>query len=56
MYANGAPLFMWGPPQVYEETKPNLAKLVSDLVPEGDEILVTDPNLPFNLTIKVKYA
>jgi ubiquitin-activating enzyme E1 C len=56
MYSSGDPLFMWGPPQIHEQTKPNLEKLVSDLVPEGDEILVTDPNLPFNLTIKVTYA
>ncbi|GMK56189.1 hypothetical protein CspeluHIS016_0300290 [Cutaneotrichosporon spelunceum] len=56
MYSTGDPLFMWGPPQIHEQTKPNLQKLVSDLVLEGDEIIVTDPNLPFHLTVKVTYA
>lgn len=56
MYATGDPLFMWGPPQVHEQTKPNLQKRVCDLVPEGEQVIVTDPNLPFTLTIKVTYA
>jgi ubiquitin-activating enzyme E1 C len=53
---SGRPLFFQAPPPLFEATKPNLDKLVSDLVQEGEEITVTDPNLPFNLTVAVKYV
>lgn len=36
-------------------TKGNLEKLVVDLVGEGDEVVVTDPALPFTLNVVIKY-
>lgn len=55
-YSDGRPLFFQAPPPLYEATKPNLEKRVSDLLEEGDEISVTDPNLPFNLSVEVKFV
>ena len=49
-------MFFQAPPPLFEQTKGNLEKLVSDLVPEGEDIVVTDPGLPFNLSVTVKYV
>lgn len=54
-YASGQPLFYQAPPQLYDLTKGNLDKLVVDLVKEGDEVVVTDPALPFTLNVVIKY-
>jgi hypothetical protein len=54
-YASGQPLFYQAPPQLHEMTKGNLDKLVVDLVGEGDEVVVTDPALPFTLNVVIKY-
>ena len=37
-------------------TKGNLDKLVVDLVGEGDEVVVTDPALPFTLNVIIKFT
>jgi ubiquitin-activating enzyme E1 C len=37
-------------------TRPNLNKLVTDLVSEGDEVVVTDPALPFTLNVVIKFT
>lgn len=55
-YASGQPLFYQAPPQLFEMTKGNLDKLVVDLVGEGDEVVVTDPALPFTLNVVIKYT
>lgn len=55
-YSTGHPLFFQAPPQLHEKTKPNLEKLVADLVEEGSELVVTDPGLPFSLTVEVNYV
>ena len=55
-YSDGRPLFFQAPPPLFEQTKGNLEKPVSDLVPEGEDIVVTDPGLPFNLSVTVKYV
>jgi ubiquitin-activating enzyme E1 C len=54
-YASGQPLFYQAPPQLHELTKGNLEKLMVDLVSEGDEVVVTDPALPFTLNVVIKY-
>lgn len=53
-YSTGAPLFYQAPPQLHEATKPNLAKTLAEL--KLDEIVITDPNLPFTVTVEVKLA
>lgn len=55
-YADGRPLYFQAPPQLHEQTKGNLEKPVADLVPEGEDVIVTDPGLPFNLSVTVKYV
>ncbi|KAL1412394.1 NEDD8 activating enzyme [Vanrija albida] len=55
-HESGQPLYFQAPPQLHEATKPNLEKLVSDLVQEGETLVVTDPNLPFNLTVEVTFV
>ena len=55
-YASGQPLFYQAPPQLFEMTKGNLDKLVMDLVGEGDEVVVTDPALPFTLNVIIKFT
>lgn len=55
-YPTGQPLYFQAPPQLHEMTKPNLDKLVTDLLSEGDEVVVTDPALPFTLNVVVKYT
>jgi ubiquitin-activating enzyme E1 C len=55
-HATGQPLFYQAPPQLYDLTKGNLEKLMVDLVTEGDEVVVTDPALPFTLNVVIKYT
>lgn len=55
-YANGKPLYYQAPPALHEATKANLDKLVKELVVDGDEVVVTDPTLPFTLTVTVNYV
>jgi len=55
-YSSGTPLYFQAPPQLHEATKPNLEKLVSELLEDGSEVIVTDPGLPFNLTIVISFA
>lgn len=52
----GAPLFFQAPPQLHEATKPNLTKRVADLVAADSSLTVTDPNLPFDLTVSITYS
>jgi len=50
------PLYFQSPPQLEEQTRPNLEKKVSELVSNGGEISVTSTSLPFNLTLRVTYV
>jgi ubiquitin-activating enzyme E1 C len=38
-----------------EATRPNLEKLLKDVVGEGEEITVTDPALPFQMSLRMKF-
>ncbi|KAG7092580.1 hypothetical protein E1B28_008925 [Marasmius oreades] len=49
-------LYLQGPPQVEEATRPNLEKKLSDLVPEDEEINVTSTTIPLRLTLRIHYA
>ncbi|KAL7422968.1 NEDD8 activating enzyme [Cryptotrichosporon argae] len=55
-YESGKPLFFQAPPALYDATKANLDKPVGELVRAGESIIVTDPGLPFSLTVEVKYV
>ena len=55
-HADGKPLYFQAPPPLHEATKPNLGKLVKELVVDGDDLVVTDPQLPFTLTVTVTYV
>ncbi|KAF8314006.1 hypothetical protein DL93DRAFT_2125730 [Clavulina sp. PMI_390] len=52
----GKPIYLQAPPQLELSTRPNLAKKLSDLVPDGDDLTVTSASLPFSLNLKITYA
>src|ERR1700733_4586853 len=52
----GKPIFLQAPPQLEQATRPNLAKKVSQIVPPGNEIVVTSNTLPFSLNLQISYA
>lgn len=49
-------IYLQGPPQLEEATRPNLEKKVSEIVPPGGEITVTSSTLPFSLSLRVTYS
>jgi len=49
----GKNIFMQGPPQLLELTKPNLEKPLSELLNNEDFLDVTDPSLQGAATIKI---
>ncbi|KAJ7172357.1 hypothetical protein C8R46DRAFT_1085657 [Mycena filopes] len=49
-------IYLQGPPQLEEATRPNLAKKLKELVPEGGEITVTSTSLPFSLSLRITYT
>ncbi|KAJ1954954.1 NEDD8 activating enzyme [Linderina pennispora] len=51
-----ASLYFQNPPALEEETRPNLAKKVADLVPDQSTLTVTDPTLPTSLEVTVGFA
>ena len=53
---NMTPIYYQAPPQLEERTRPNLEKMVSELVAEGEQITVTSSTLPFNMSLRVKYV
>jgi len=52
----GKPIYLQAPPQLEQATRPNLTKKVSQLVPAGNEIVVTSNTLPFSLNLQISYA
>jgi ubiquitin-activating enzyme E1 C len=51
-----AALYLQSPPQLEEQTRPNLEKPLADLVSEGDELVITDPALPFSLRYNIYFS
>ncbi|KAJ7774960.1 hypothetical protein B0H16DRAFT_1509060 [Mycena metata] len=49
-------IYLQGPPQLEEATRPNLGKKLKELVPEGGEITVTSTSLPFSLSLRISYT
>jgi len=49
-------IYFQAPPQLEEATRPNLEKKVSELVDEGEEVVVTASTLPFNLSLIIRYT
>ena len=48
-------LYMQSIPQLEESTRPNLDLPLKALVSHGEEIVVTDPKLPFQLRFIIKF-
>lgn len=48
-------IYLQAPPQLEEATRPNLEKMVSELVPNGGEVAVTSSSLPFSLSLRISY-
>ncbi|KAK6202584.1 uncharacterized protein RJT21DRAFT_129740 [Scheffersomyces amazonensis] len=48
-------LYLRNPPHLEEITRPNLNKKLSNLINPGEEIIVTDPNLPMSLKLIVSF-
>ncbi|KAL4067887.1 hypothetical protein J3A83DRAFT_4254898 [Scleroderma citrinum] len=49
-------IYLQGPPQLEQKTRPNLERKVSELVEEGDPVIVTASTLPFNLSLVITYT
>ncbi|KAG5439212.1 hypothetical protein PCANB_001511 [Pneumocystis canis] len=49
-------LYLQAPPQLKEATKSNLNKFLEELICNEEDVLITDPNLPFCLILKLKYT
>jgi hypothetical protein len=47
---------MQAPKVLRDQTKPNLDKLLIELLDENEEITVTDLNLPISLRVSIKFA
>ena len=48
-------LYLRNPPNLEEVTRPNLQKKLNELIDLGDEIIVTDPNLPISLKLIIDF-
>lgn len=49
-------LYMQGPPQLEQATRPNLEKPLSELIKSGETLTVTDSALPFSMSLSVTLA
>ncbi|KAG5519158.1 hypothetical protein PMAC_002246 [Pneumocystis sp. 'macacae'] len=48
-------LYLQAPLHLEEITRSNLSKSLEELVDDGEDVLITDPDLPFTLKLKLKY-
>nr|ODN95995.1 ubiquitin-activating enzyme E1 C [Cryptococcus depauperatus CBS 7855] len=55
-FSTGRALFWPTPPDMYEATKDNLEKPLSELLEDGDTVVVVDPALPVSASITVKFV
>ena len=49
-------IYFQAPPQLEAATRPNLEKRVSELVPDGGDVIVTASTLPFSLSLRITYT
>ncbi|KAK6458329.1 uncharacterized protein RJT20DRAFT_126337 [Scheffersomyces xylosifermentans] len=49
-------LYLRNPPHLEESTRPNLSKKLNTLIRGGDELVITDPNLPISLKLTVEFT
>ncbi|KAJ7940519.1 hypothetical protein B0H13DRAFT_1938514 [Mycena leptocephala] len=49
-------IYLQGPPQLEEATRPNLTKKVKELIPGGGEVTVTSTTLPFSLSLSISFT
>ena len=49
-------LYMPSIPQLEESTRPNLDKTLRSLLSDGDEVVVTDAKLPFELRFILQFS
>ena len=49
-------IYLQGPPSLEKALRPNLDKMVSEFVGEGETILVTASSLPLSLNVVVKFV
>ncbi|KAF3905548.1 hypothetical protein AA313_de0204608 [Arthrobotrys entomopaga] len=54
--AGGKTLYFQSPPQLEEQTRPNLKKKVKELMGDGDELTVSDPGMPFVLRFVLSFT
>jgi ubiquitin-activating enzyme E1 C len=47
---------MQSPPQLEEITRPNLDKSLQSLVSDGEEVVITDAKLPFELRFILQFS
>ena len=48
-------LYYQSPPGLEEQTRPNLAKKLSELVSDGEEVAITDPAFPLQFKYKLVF-
>jgi len=53
---SGMPLYFQRPPALESQTRPNLEKVVKNLVPASYDITVTSVTLPVDLSILIEYS
>ncbi|KAI6045688.1 hypothetical protein EDC04DRAFT_2634442 [Pisolithus marmoratus] len=49
-------IYLQGPPQLEQATRPNLEKKICEVVEEGEPVVVTASTLPFDLSLVIKYT
>mgnify|MGYP000026401918 FL=1 len=50
------PIYFQKPPQIEEQTRPNLIKRLDEIFQDGDAVTVTDASLPLQLDLVIKYS
>lgn len=48
-------LYYQSPPSLEEQTRPNLSKKLSELVSNGEEVVITDPAFPLQFKYKLVF-
>ena len=49
-------LYYQKPPMLEEQTRPNLDRLLRDLLNEGDEVAVSDDAFPITIRLRIRFS